>query len=1011
MRRSSVWTGAAGWDRIGLSRVPWGHSLGKGRGGDLKPREGLRGAPMAHVFISYSRKDVEFVRKLHDALREHHRDTWIDWKDIPPTAEWLAEVRSAIEAAQTFVFVISADSVTSEICKDEIAHAVKLNKRLIPIVRRDVDAKALPEALARLNWIFCRDSDDFHSACQALIKAIDTDLAWVHVHTRLLVRAIEWESKGREKSFVLRGNDLREAENWLVQSGAQEPKPTSLHTQYIIASRKEETTRKNRLLLGVTLSLMVAITLALVAFYQRQQKERQRQVAEQRYQIALARQLTTQSFILRQDQFDLALLLSIEANRIIDSLAERGTAVAEIRDSEIKSSLLAGLEFSPRLLTYLRGHTSTVGSVAFSPDGRTLASSSLDGTIKLWDVTKHQPLGPPLLEQATEVKRVIFSRDGRLLAAAICGDPHPTYGGVCRGEIRLWDATTRQPHGPPLIRQAWNVDSIAFSYSGRILASGGGPWDNTIILWDVESGQPIDLSLPGHSRSVVSLAFSPDDRLLVSSSVDGRIILWDVESGSVRWQSIASPAQPIWSVAFSPDGTKFASGSADGTVTLWDDVTRQPRGQQLTGRHRGEVRSVAFTPDSRTLASGSRDKTILLWDVSSRQPIGEPLIGHSQDILSIAMSADGRTLASAGVDTTLILWNIAEAQPLGQRLTGHRASVESVAFSHDSRMLASGSQDGTILFWDVGTHQSIGQSLTDHTSTVLRVAFSPDTTKLASGSADGSVILWDVATRQLLETSSILPTGGSMSMAFSAKAEKLASGGADGTIMLWDVMNRRPIDRRLTGHKASVESIAFSPAGQFLASGGKDGIILWDIATGQLIDTLYPLFKGSVLDLAFSHDGQTLASLVPGGMIFWDRVTRRPIGPPLTAHGPLASDIAFSPDGKRFASGSLQKPGNKHPTILLWDLATRQPIGPPLVGHTDSIKSLAFSPNGKLLASGSEDATVILWDVSAESWKIRACTIANRNLTFTEWERYLGDEPYKTTCPASLAKHNRTTPF
>ena len=171
------------------------------------------------------------MRHLHEALAGQGRDTWVDWEGIPPTAEWLKEIYAAIENADTFVFVISSDSVTSEVCKQEIDHAVKQHKRLVPIVRRDVDAKAVPEALAALNWIFFHEHDDFDISFQALIKAMNTDLDWVQAHTRMLVRAKEWNNNRRDNSFVLRGRDLQDAEHWLAQGGEKEPKPTTLQIQ------------------------------------------------------------------------------------------------------------------------------------------------------------------------------------------------------------------------------------------------------------------------------------------------------------------------------------------------------------------------------------------------------------------------------------------------------------------------------------------------------------------------------------------------------------------------------------------------------------------------------------------------------------------------------------------------------------------------------------------------------------------------------------------------------------
>src|SRR6266567_4124972 len=145
------------------------------------------------VFISYSRKDKEFVRRLYEALERRDREAWADWEDIRPTEEFMQAIYGAIEGVDAFVFVLTPDSVASVVCGREIAHAAAHNKRMVPIVARDVDAAAVPETLAKLNWIFCRDSDDFEKATDTLITAFDTDLDWVRAHTRLLTRALEWE--------------------------------------------------------------------------------------------------------------------------------------------------------------------------------------------------------------------------------------------------------------------------------------------------------------------------------------------------------------------------------------------------------------------------------------------------------------------------------------------------------------------------------------------------------------------------------------------------------------------------------------------------------------------------------------------------------------------------------------------------------------------------------------------------------------------------------------------------
>nr|WP_277882131.1 CHASE2 domain-containing protein [Oculatella sp. FACHB-28] len=189
------------------------------------------------VFISYSRRDKEFVQQLHTSLLAHKRDTWVDWQDILPTEKWWKAIEAGIEGTEAFVFVISPDSATSKVCTDEIEHAIKHNKRLIPVVRRDPDPDQVHPALSAHNWLFMRESDDFDMAIARLLQAIDTDLQYVRAHTRLTVRAVEWEAAKRDNSFLLRGKDLTASERWLRQGQLKHPAPTPLQVEYITASR------------------------------------------------------------------------------------------------------------------------------------------------------------------------------------------------------------------------------------------------------------------------------------------------------------------------------------------------------------------------------------------------------------------------------------------------------------------------------------------------------------------------------------------------------------------------------------------------------------------------------------------------------------------------------------------------------------------------------------------------------------------------------------------------------
>ena len=225
---------------------------------------------MSDVFISYSRKDIAFARLLHQSLVENNLETWIDWQDIPPSADWLAEVFEAIEETDAFVFIISETSLASEICGLEINHAFKHNKRLIPIVIKDVEADKVPPELSVLNWIFFDDAGEkFEKAMDDLVTAITVDQAWVKDHTRFQKKALDWERKGSDRGLLLRGTELSDAEAWLADSANKDPLPTGVQTEYILKSREDATRRQRMTLVGVGVGLMVAVGLSILAWSQR----------------------------------------------------------------------------------------------------------------------------------------------------------------------------------------------------------------------------------------------------------------------------------------------------------------------------------------------------------------------------------------------------------------------------------------------------------------------------------------------------------------------------------------------------------------------------------------------------------------------------------------------------------------------------------------------------------------------------------------------------------------------
>jgi WD40 repeat protein len=594
--------------------------------------------------------------------------------------------------------------------------------------------------------------------------------------------------------------------------------------------------------------------------------------------------------------------------------------------------------------------TDLAGPVAFSPDGSQVAIGITDRiSLRPADLSDS---GTDLRGHIGLVGSLAWSPDGKLLASGAIND----------NVIRVWDAQTKQPVRQLTGHDGW-IRSLAWSPDGKLLASGS--IDRTVRLWDPATGNLLQ-TLNGHTGILSGVAFSPDNTLVASAARDGSVRLWDVTTGQEKAGfEFRMPSDPatnlrLWTtgVAFSGDGKQIAVGAVDGVVRLIDSTTGKEI-RQLTGHTDWVViRGVAYAPDGKMLLTAGFDGSIRVWNTDIGQEIGL-FRGHQLRVAGFSLSPDGkRLLSTSSEDGVIYLWNVDDrsrlgvlrlgqglvtsltyapdssaiglvgfnstlqiyrlAQQRGQLIQGSTATAQPLAFLRSDQIVTVSDQ-GTLVVLTTGDTQ--GRALNGLDGTPLAVIASRDGSLVVAGSSTGEIGLWDPSQSQPKQTlKSQLSVIYALSLSSDGSLLAVAGPPDDPQIEVWDLTTSRQL-QTLDGSVNGLTGIAFQPRGTLLAATDRGGSLrIWRAREGSLVRTIQAApeeqrFTG----LAFSPDGTMIAGgALNGDVIFWDAGTGNEVARvPMTQGIPVA--LAFSPDGQQLAV-SLRTETNP---VVLFSLPTR----------------------------------------------------------------------------------------
>ena len=987
---------------------------------------------MAKLFVSYSRKDSVAARKLIDSFKSIDQEVWVDWESIPPAVDWLEQIFRGIEEADAFIFMVSPDSIASEVCKVEIGRAVLNNKRVIPIVLRDVNPKDAPESIRKLNWTFIREGDNFEEGLAKIKTAIELDLDWLEEHRRLQVRALEWHRR-KDASLLLRGRDLRNATDMVRTYTSKDPTPTDLQIKYIEHSRQAE---RNRTIAWVATAVAV-IALAILSYttfresvaaraseaeavVQKDEAVRQKGLAEDYAALALQNQQKAE----KNAQEALAQKILAEKNAVIAE-AQRSAARGQIyqtRTGELYTSTLLAIDSwkktpSNEAEELLRENISllpvpvaqayqneSIDALEVSPAGDTFLTASTDGSVCVRNLKDGKPLFCTTSQKS--INDAIFIQGGKSIVTADAAGAvkilSATDGSVQRefqagSSVRDLDAVKgnelaiARENGNITILNVDELDDKGYTVTltGKLTVaslSPDGHWaaagsdTGTITVWNLETGQI--LSGARHKGAVLALRFSPNSRFLISGGADNYAVGFDTQLN----QQVFQQSHPDWvrDVAFAPSGSWFATASDDGAVRVWDLFSGR---EQMTMFQQGAILKLRISPDGKWIASTGEDNTVRVWNAySGVQMFQVPLAASGT---AIAFNNDNDRLIASDEKGNTGIWDISGiVSPLNYVALNKMISIAKYTPSESTFIAATTNQVWLLDPGDLADPQNhaVGDPTFELKNNIRALVISPDSEWIAISTAGDEYMIYSLKTRLPVR---LKPAGEAEALAFSADSSRLVTATTDGIVETWDTKTGKAIHSFEDGDPI----LALAVGRKGIAAATRDKIILLDANAEQKMDELQSPGENQLV--AFNADASLLASANSSGQVEIWKLNNEKYTLQSTVSREQPYSMTFAPKSNVLAVGTTDN-------AYLIDADTGEEFS--RIPHHGIIYNVSFTPDGKTLAT-SALKLIQLWEVSAlpalhsTDLVSAACSRLIQNFSRSEWTVMFGSElPYVELC-------------